>query len=112
MGLPQQLDGETYPGERRELLADLELSPEGCAYAVTDGVARLAIWPAGSALSNPVRLPDGTELADGDPLRGTAAVVPFAALPGGADGYWGMVTGFCTGNEAEAIVFDSVNAGR
>jgi hypothetical protein len=112
MGLPQQLDGETYPGERRELVADLQLSPEGCAYAVTDGVARLAIWPAGSALSNPVRLPDGAELADGDPLRAIGTVLPFTELAGIPDGYWGMVTGFCAGDVAEALVFDRVSADR
>ncbi len=34
------------------------------------------------------------------------------ALPGGANGYWAMVTGFCEGDAEEVVVFDRVSGGR
>jgi hypothetical protein len=110
MGLPQQLEGEVYPGVRREWSGELTNAANGCDYLVIDGVARLAIWPRGSTLSNPVRLPDGTELADGDQVRGTGSILAAKDLPGGraANGYWAHVTGFCTGDVPEVIVLDEV----
>lgn len=112
MGLPQQLDGETYPGDRRPISAEVEVAGNGCAYLVVDGTALLAIWPRGSELSQPARLPDGTELSDGDRIEGTGSLVPFGALPGGPDGYWGHVTGFCAGEAPRAVVLDEVSAAR
>ena len=112
MGLPQQLPGETYAGPRAEITGDLFVADDGCAY-VTDGDAlRLVIWPAGSRLSNPARLPDGTELRDGDAISGRARIVRIEALPGGRDGYWAHVTGFCDDGEDEVVVFDDVSADR
>ncbi|MBW3613563.1 MAG: hypothetical protein KY392_06865 [Chloroflexi bacterium] len=52
MGLPQQLDGETYPGDRRAISAEVEVADNGCAYLVVDGAALLAIWPRGSESSS------------------------------------------------------------
>ena len=109
-GLPQQLSGEVYPGTRRELTGELRVAANGCANLEIDGVSRLAVWPAGSELSRPVRLPDGTELEHGDEVRLTGAILPVAELPGGPDGYWGSLTGFC--GTDEAIVIDSVTGGR
>jgi len=111
-GLPQQLAGETYPGTRRELTGELRVAGDGCAYLEIDGVERLAVWPAGSELSRPVRLPDATELEHGDELRVTGAVAPTALLPGGADGYWGNLTAFCAGDVAEVVVIDAVIESR
>jgi hypothetical protein len=107
-GLPQQLAGETYPGTRRELTGELRVAGDRCAYVELDGVERLAVWPAGSELSRPVRLPDATELEHGDLLRVTGAIVRTALLPGGADGYWGNLTSFCAGDVAEGVVIDAV----
>ena len=111
-GLPQQLAGETYPGTRRELTGELRVAADGCAYLEIDGVGRLAVWPAGSELSRPVRLPDATELEHGDTVRVTGAVVPTALLPGGADGYWGNLTAFCAGDVPEVVVVDAVIGSR
>ena len=111
MGLPQQLAGETYPGPREQLSGELRVGSEGCAYIVIDEVSRLVIWPSGSTLANPVRLPDGSDLSDGQGLRGTGGVIATEALPGGPDGYWAHVTGFCTGDVPEAVVFDEVGGG-
>jgi hypothetical protein len=111
-GLPRQLAGEPYPGTRRELTGELRVAGDGCAYLEIDGVERLAVWPAGSELSRPVRLPDATELEHGDLLRVTGAIVPAALLPGGADGYWANVSTFCAGDVAEVVVIDAVTGGR
>lgn len=112
MGLPQQFDGETYRGDRRPISAEVEVADNGCAYLVVDGTALLAIWPRGSELSQPARLPDGTELSDGDRIEGTGTLLPFGALPGGPDGYWADVTGFCAGEASRAVVLDEVSAAR
>jgi hypothetical protein len=109
-GLPQQLPAEDYPGTRRELTGELRVAANGCANVEIDGVSRLAVWPAGSVLSRPVRLPDGTELEHADLLRVTGAILASAALPGGADGYWGSLTAFC--EAAEVVVIDSVSGVR
>ena len=109
-GLPQQRPTEEYPGTRRELTGELRVAADGCAFLEVDGVPLLAIWPAGSELSRPVRLPDGTELEHGDELRVTAAVLATGALPGGPDGYWGSVTMFC--DTDEVIVIDAVTEHR
>ena len=111
-GLPQQIQGETYPGPRQELTGAIELASNGCVNLVTDAGPRMVIWPAGSELAGPVRLPDGTPLADGDRIRGTGAKVRVDALAGGADGYWGSVIGFCDPDAREVIVFDDVHQDR
>lgn len=90
----------------------MRVAGNGCAYLEIDGVERLAVWPSGSELSRPVRLPDATELEHGDLVRVIGAVVPVALLPGGADGYWGNLTAFCTGDVAEVVVIDTVIEGR
>ncbi len=112
MGLPVQLPGESYPGERARLATRLVVGEEGCAYVSVDGQRLVGIWPAGSQWSGPVRLPDGNELVDGDELIGTATVVGFEELPGGPDGWWAHVTGFCAGDAPRAVVFDEVSEAR
>ena len=112
MGLPQQLDGEVYPGRRVELVGEVAVASNGCVYLVADGVARLAIWPRGSSLSDPVRLPDGTELGEGDLVTGSGAVMETRSLPGDANGYWAHVTGFCGGDVPEVAVLDEARVGE
>jgi hypothetical protein len=110
-GLPQQRPDEVYPGTRRELTGELRVAANGCAMLDMDGVPRMAVWPAGSELSRPARLPDGTELEHGDVLQVTGAIVDAAALPGGAEGgYWGSLTTFCDADEV--VVIDSVSGVR
>lgn len=108
MGLPTQLAGETYPGPRRELTGSIEVAENGCVYFSDGGVQRLAVFPRGSELSSPVRLPDGSELADGEAVRAIGSLVAADAMPGGPDGYWAMVTGYCSGSAAEVAVLDEV----
>ena len=112
MGLPQQLPGETYGGARADLAGTLGVAENGCVYLETEGVERLLIFPPGSALSEPARLSDGTELHEGDALGGRGVVVPTETLPGGRDGYWASVSGYCAGDVPEAAVFDEISAGR
>lgn len=113
MGLPHQLDGESYPGARGPIDAEVEVADNGCVYLDVDGKELLAIWPRGSELSEPVRLPDETEIADGDRIEGTGTLMDAAALAGGPDGYWAMVTGFCAGDGSrDVVVLDEVSASR
>lgn len=112
MGLPQQLPGESYRGRAAEVTGEVMVGDDGCAYLADGESVRLVIWPAGSELSTPVRLPDGTELRDGDGVGGSARVVRVDALPGGPDGYWAHVTGFCDAGADEVVVFDAVSATR
>lgn len=72
-GLPQQIPGETYPGDRSELIGEVQVARNGCIDVVVDGISRMVIWPAGSELADAVRLPDGASLVDGD---GAAAAAP------------------------------------
>ena len=109
--MPQQRPDEVYLGARRDLTGELRVAANGCAMLEIDGVSRMAVWPAGSELSRPVRLPDETELEHGDVLRVTGAFVDATALPGGADGgYWGSLTAFCGADEV--VVIDSVSGVR
>jgi hypothetical protein len=109
MGLPVKNAGEEYEGEPIPFSAELTVSEEGCAYLDFNRGDMLAIWPSGSELSEPVRLADGTELAPGDIVRGLGTVVLFNALPGGPDGYWAFVTGFCAGEIPQALVVDEIS---
>jgi hypothetical protein len=107
-GLPQQLPGETYPGARQQLAGKLELLGNGCVNVVISGVSRLVIWPAGSDLGDPVTLPDGTALADGDAIAGSGTVIPVDALAGGPVGYGGSASGVCESLPREVVAFDAV----
>ena len=109
MGLPVKIDGEKYNGEPIPFSAELTVGDDGCAYLDFNRGDMLAIWPTGSELSAPVRLPDGTELVAGNIVRGLGTVVAFGALPGQPDGYWGFVTGFCAGEVPQALVVDEVS---
>jgi hypothetical protein len=106
-GLPQQLEGERYAGARRDLAGTVELADNGCVNVVLDGRSLFVIWPAGSALDNVVRLPDGDVLADGDRVIGTGALSPVAPLVADRGGYWANVIGFCDPTADLLVVFDS-----
>lgn len=111
-GLPQQLPGETYPGARQALAGMVQLLDNGCVNVEIGGVSRLAIWPPGSQLGEPVTLPDGTPLTDGDAVAGVGTVIPTRALSGTSDGYWASVTGFCDTLPREVVVFDEASLAR
>lgn len=110
-GLPQQLAGERYPGARRVLAGTVELADNGCVNVVLDGRSLFAIWPAGSALDDVVRLPDGQVLADGDRVTGSGALSPVAPLVADPGGYWANVIGFCDPDADVLVVFDSAGKG-
>lgn len=112
MGLPTKLPDERYLGTTTPFSAELTVAQDGCAYLDFGRGRMVAIWPAGSELSEPARLADGTELAPGDIVQGIGTVVEFEALPDWPDGYWGFVTGFCQGDVAEALVVDEVSEVR
>jgi hypothetical protein len=108
MGLPRQVPGEVYPGERREIIGTLQVGDKGC-FRVSDGQGRssFVIWPSSASLGDLVRLGWFEELREGDGLRGVGALTP--AKPLILDGgYWAMALGFCAPGEAEVLVLDEV----
>ena len=106
MGLPQQIEGERYPGERREVQGRVMLSEEGCVNVRVDATAYFVIWPAGSDLADAVRLPDGSILAVGDMVQGTGAFTPTEPLLADANGYWAHAIGYCAPDADQVLVFD------
>lgn len=112
MGLPSWSEDEGYAGEAIPFAAEVVVARNGCAYVDFGRGEMLALWPPGSELSAPARLPDGTEVVAGAIVEGVGLVVPFGALPGGANGYWAHVTGFCGGDVPSALLLREVSAVR
>ena len=112
MGLPVQVSGEVYPGQRSELAGSLHVTDSGCDHAVVDGQERYVIWPAGSEKVDGVRLPDGSVLRDGDPFDAVGALTPVAPLTAEANGWWAHTIGFCDPGATEVLVLDEVRPAR
>ncbi len=106
MGLPVQLRGEVYPGNRSPISGTLHVSSTGCDHAIVDGHERYVIWPAGSAKVDGVRLPDGSVLADGDPFEGVGALTPAEPLTADRGGWWAHTIGFCDPEATQVLVLD------
>lgn len=112
MGLPTWSENERYDGEPIPFAAEVIVAENGCAYVEFGRGEMVALWPPGSTLSAPAKLPDGTEVVDGAIVEGLGLVVPFGALPGGAGGYWAHVTGFCHGDVPRALLLREVSEVR
>ena len=111
MGVPQQLDGEDYPGAREELAFRVHLADNGCFLGTTaqEPAPRLVVWPRGTELGehgDELRLPDGSVVGDGAELEGPGLLLPADQLPGTQDGYWAYAVGFCTPDAATVLVLD------
>jgi hypothetical protein len=106
MGLPHQLAGETYPGDRMAVAGELVVAQNGCLELNVDGARYFVIWPAGATLDAFVRLPNGDVIGEGDRVEGTAALTPTAPLTANRDGYWANAIGFCAPEAAEVLVMD------
>lgn len=108
-GLPQQRAGESYPGERRQILGQFIVADNGCFLLRLDGVSRVVIWPKDATSGgDAVVLADGTRLQDGDRVQGTGALLPVARLADWPGGYWGATVGFCDAAADRVVVLDSV----
>jgi len=108
-GIPKQQPGETYAGERHEVIGTIEW--DGCArLRLADGTSRAVIWPESATNgSDVVNLGwFQRDVVEGDRIEGTAALTPVAALRyWGEPGYWDSVLGTCVRDgETEALVFD------
>lgn len=112
MALPQQRDGEAYPGDRVPVTGTVVLQPNGCFRLRTAAGTRLVVWPRGSRQDPQdgatVRLPSGEPLRDGDPVTGSGLDFPISGLTGVPDGYWGSVVTFCAPADATVLVLDDV----
>jgi len=113
IGIPKQQAGETYPGERSDVVGTIEVDGYGCIRVrLDDGASFAAIWPASANQGRDDYVNLGwfqRDLGDGDQVRGTAALTPLASLPSwDNNGYWRYALGACVQDgETEAIVFDS-----
>lgn len=108
MGLPLTQAGETYPGERREIVGTFVVADNGCFNVVVDGEEHFVIWPRGEHDGDAVRLSSSEELHDGDRVRGRGALTPVAPLVADDAGYWANAIGFCAPDAEEVLVFDEV----
>lgn len=112
MGVPQQLDGEEYPGPRGDLTVRLVLAGNGCFLGTTaqEPEPRLLVWPRGTEQGDhgdELRLPGGAIVRHGDVLSGRGLLLPTDRLPAVAeDGYWAYAVGFCTPDAATVLVLD------
>lgn len=106
MGLPVQLPGEVYPGERAALGRSLQVTDVGCDHAVVDGTERYVIWPSGSAKVDGVRLPDGSVLRDGGGSEAVGALTPAEPLIAHASGWRAHTIGFCDPDATQLLVLD------
>ena len=112
MGVPQQFDGEEYPGPRQDLAVRVRLADNGCFLGTTvdEPEQRLVVWPRGTAQGehgDELRRPDGSEVRDGAELEGPGLLLPADQLPGMTqDGYWAHAVGFCTPDAATVLVLD------
>jgi hypothetical protein len=111
MGLPTQVDGEDYPGARREIRGTVAVSETGCIELETDDGRWFVIWPSGSRLDALVRLPNGTVLDEGDRIVAAGALTPVRPLVADAGGYWANTIGFCAPDATDVLVLDEARAG-
>lgn len=108
MGLPQQLDGQTYPGTRSKVTGETVVADNGCFLVRSDGIERLAIWPRGSRDDGAVLYtPAGEQVGQGTQIHGVGTVLAVSHLVA-MDGYWDHVTGFCVPGAEDVLVLDEV----
>lgn len=108
--VPQLVVGEEYPGSPSTLGGTTHLASNGCWHlTMLDDVAMIA-FPTGAELGNDgdtVNLAGGGSVPAGAVIEGTATLVPAEQLAGGADGYWGYITGFCDADRV--VVFEELD---
>ncbi|WP_210508134.1 hypothetical protein [Naasia sp. SYSU D00057] len=75
------------------------VADDGCFHLDTEAGRRFVVWPVGTQQDGAlVRLPDGRELGQGDPVSGRGWQLEAAeaiAAADGPDGYLATVIGFC-----------------
>jgi len=107
--IPQQFDGEIYPGPAREVSGEVRIADNGCVLLVEGARRRLLVFPAGASWDGTgVVLPDATKVVDGDVVSGPGRYTPVDALPGGDAGYWGSQVLFCTPDAPDVAVMDGI----
>lgn len=116
MPLPRQQPGDSYPGQRMELAAEMEMSAFGCFLLVLNGEAFFVIWPAGSDDANlgesrGVRLPNGQVVTEGDTVVGTGAFTPAEPLLLNRDTAIARAITGCAPDATELVVLDAVARG-
>lgn len=109
-GLAKQIAGEEYTGPAFDEAVTFAVAPNGCHTVVLDGTAHAVIWPQRATDPDPATvIVDDLTVADGDGIRVSGRAVSTAALPGGPDGYWASVMGFCALPDP-VLVVDRVEA--
>ena len=108
--LPQQFEGESFPGERDYLEVTVRLADNGCFLGTlpSDEQRYLLVWPTGSeAAGDRVVLPDGTEVTDQDVVAGPGALSPVSALAGIEESsFWAGVVEFCDPGAEQVLALD------
>ena len=107
-GLPVRIEGEQYPGRAIDVDGSLVLATNGCFLLEVADRDHFVVWPERFGWGgDAVVAPDGTRLVAGTRLRGAGTALPLDRMPGGADGYWASVGGFCDVG-TDVVVLDRV----
>lgn len=111
--VPRAVAGEHYPGTAVRTDGTVQLADNGCWFLLAEDPAAMIAWPAGAELGEDgrhVRLDDGTQVPAGAQVTGTMIRVPTDRMPGGPDGYWASIAGFCEAGQV-AVLEDLTVAG-
>lgn len=118
--VPHQFETEDYPWARETIGGEVLLAGNGCWYLAHDDKQSMVVWPQGAELGDNgdrVEVPSRAPVSSGDVIEASGAFVPGRALPGGADGYWGYITGYCDDGDGDvallddlAVLFDAASA--
>ena len=87
------------PDAQESIAGTVIVADDGCFHLETESGRRFVVWPSGTQQDGAVvRLPDGRELGQGDPISGRGWLLEAAEAVAAADepdGYLAAVIGFC-----------------
>lgn len=112
-GLPVQRPDRPIVGERQAFSGQVAVQGNGCLHAaLDDGRVPFVIWPAGTVPatgeSGDAIVVGDRSYADGDPFRGTGAMVPPGNLPDPV--YWREAhLLFCDPEANAVLVLDAID---
>lgn len=112
-GAPSASPGEFPIATSGAMVGRMLLDDRGCWTIAVNDQERFVVMPPGFTLdpADGTRLlgPDGIVVSGGTAVDATGSMVSVADLPGGPDGYWGSLIGFCAPGAVEVAVVETVS---